>query len=52
MTELLIAENHKKKKINSDWIAPDRQGKNFFYIDESLQDLARRGAGTGGAVIT
>ena len=51
MNELLVAENHKKKKINSDWIAPDTQGKYFFDIDESLQDLARRGAETVGAVM-
>ena len=51
MNELLVAENHKKKKINSDWIALDTKGKNFFDIDESPQDLARRGAETGGAVM-
>ena len=51
MNELLVAENHKKKKINSDWIAPDTQGKNFFDIDECPQDLARRGAETDGAVM-
>ena len=27
MNELLVAENHKGKKTNSDWIAPDTQGK-------------------------
>ena len=52
MNELLVAENHKEKKTNPDWIAPDTQGKNFFDIDESLQYLARRGAGTVCAVIT
>ena len=52
MNDLLVAENHKEKKTNSEWSASDTQGKNFFDIDESLQDFARRGAGTGGAVIT
>ena len=51
MNELLVAENYKKKEINSDWIAPDTQGKNFFDIDESTQDFARRGAETCGAVM-
>ena len=50
MNEPLVAENHKKKKINSDWIAPIRKGK-FLDIDENPQDLARRGAETGGAVM-
>ncbi len=52
MNEHFVAENHKKKTTNPDWIASAMQGKNFFDIDESLQDLARRGAGTGGAVVT
>mgnify|MGYP001370735200 CR=1 FL=1 len=51
MNELFVVENHKKKKINSDWIAPDTQGKNFFDIGESLQYLAQRGAESGGAVM-
>ncbi len=52
MNELLVAENQKEKRTNPDWVAPDTQGKSFFDIDESLQDLARRGAGTVCAVIT
>mgnify|MGYP001394270179 CR=1 FL=1 len=52
MNELLVAENQKEKRTHSDWVAPDTQRKSFFDIDESLQGLARRGAGTVCAVIT
>ena len=52
MNEFLVAENQKEKRAHYDWIAPDTQGKCFFDIDESLQGLARRGAGTVCAVIT
>ena len=49
MNELLVAENHKGKKTNCDWIAPDTQGKisststSAFKIslDEVQESLAR-----------
>ena len=41
MNDLLVAENFKEKESNSDWIAPDVHGQNFFEIDRSLQDLLK-----------
>ena len=49
MNELRVAENHKGKKTNSGWIAPDTQGKisststSAFKIslDEAQEPLAR-----------
>ena len=49
MNELLVAENHKEKKTNSDWIAPDTQGKISststrafkILLDEAQEPLAR-----------
>ena len=52
MNDLLVAENLRGKKTSSVWIAPDAYEQNFFDIDKSLQGLVRRGAGTGGALIT
>lgn len=52
MNDLLVAENLREKKTSSVWIAPDAYEQNFFDIDKSLQGLVRRGAGTGGALIT
>ena len=52
MNDLLVAENLNEQKTNSDRIAPDAHGQNFFDIDESLKGLARLRTGTVGAVIT
>ena len=52
MNDLLVAEDLREKKTSSVWIAPDAYGQNFFAIEESLKGLVRRGAGTGGALIT
>ncbi len=41
MNDLLVAKNLREKKTNSDWIAPDAHGQNFFEIDQSLQDLLK-----------
>ena len=41
MNDLLVAENLREKKTNSDWIAPDAHGQNFFEIDQSLQGLLK-----------
>ena len=52
MNDLLVAENFREKKTSAVCIAPYAYGQNFFDIDEILQGLLRRGAGTVGALIT
>ena len=41
MNDLLVAEDLKEKQTNSDWIAPDTHGQNFFEMDQSLQGLLK-----------
>ena len=41
MNDLLVDKTIEEKKTNSDWIAPDANGENFFKIDDSLQGLLK-----------
>ena len=41
MNYLLVAENIRDKKTNSNWIAPDAHGQKFFDMDVSLQGLLK-----------
>ena len=37
MNDLLVAEDLKEKQTNSDWIAPDTHGQNFFEMDQACR---------------
>jgi acyl-CoA dehydrogenase len=41
MDDLLITDNRPKKETNSEWIAPDAHGQDFFEVDQSLKGLLR-----------